>query len=119
MKVIVAGSRGIQLYQTVADAVADALDCVGFVITEVVSGTALGVDRLGERWAIEHGIPIKRFPANWDRYGKSAGYLRNEQMAQYAEGLIAVWDGCSRGTVHMINLAKKQGLAVYIHDTSS
>jgi hypothetical protein len=115
MKVIVAGSRGIQLYQTVADA----MDCAGFVITEVVSGTARGVDRLGERWAIENDVPIKRFPANWDRYGRSAGYLRNEQMAQYADGLIAVWDGHSRGTIHMINLARKQRLAVYVHDTSS
>lgn len=111
MKVIIAGSRQIIDYQIVVDALINA----NFVVTQVVSGTARGVDKLGEQWAIKNNIPIKRFPANWDRYGKSAGYIRNEQMAEYAEGLVAIWNGYSKGTGHMIDLARKHKLVVYIH----
>jgi len=111
MKVIIAGSSQIDDYQIVVDA----LNAANIVVTEVVSGMAIGVDKLGEKWAVEHGIPIKQFPADWGRYGKSAGYVRNEQMADYAEGLVAIWDGCSRGTAHMIRTAKKRGLVVHVH----
>ncbi len=83
-------------------------------ITEVVSGTARGADLAGETWAIMDDVPIKRFPADWDTYGKRAGYLRNEQMAEYADALVAVWDGVSRGTNHMIEAAKVAGLKVSI-----
>jgi hypothetical protein len=81
---------------------------------EVVSGTARGADKLGERWAERSHVKIKRFPADWDRYGKRAGYLRNEKMAKYADTLLAAWDGESKGTGHMINLAKDNGLGVLI-----
>ena len=111
MKVIIAGSRGITDYNTVLNAI----DKSGFMITEVVSGTAKGVDQLGERWARENRIQIKRFPAQWDRYGKSAGYRRNEEMAHYADALIAIWDGQSRGTSHMIDFARSQGLKVFVY----
>jgi glycerophosphoryl diester phosphodiesterase len=57
------------------------------------------------------------FPAEWDKYGKSAGYRRNEQMAQYAEVLVAFWDYNSPGTRHMINLAKQYNLEVHVIDT--
>lgn len=110
MKTIIAGSRTIEDYNTVLDAVKQS----GFTITEVVSGTARGVDRLGERYGREQGIPIKRFPADWDTYGKRAGYLRNETMVRFADALIAIWDGISKGTSHTINLAKEKGLKVYI-----
>lgn len=112
MKVIIAGSRQINDYQVVVDALSNA----DIVITQVVSGTARGIDKLGEKWAIENGIPIKQFPPDWSKYGRSAGYLRNEQMAEYADALIAVWDERSRGTGHMINLAKKHGLAVHVYN---
>lgn len=88
-------------------------------ITEVVSGCAIGVDRLGESWAEYCNVPVKLFPAQWrDRdgvYDNSAGYKRNVEMAQYADALIAIWDGKSRGTKHMIDIATKRGLRVYIH----
>jgi hypothetical protein len=71
---------------------------------EVVSGCARGADQLGERWADERGYPVKRFPADWHKHGKRAGYLRNEEMAGYATHLVAFWDGRSRGTKHMIDL---------------
>lgn len=86
----------------------------------IVSGTARGADRLGEQYAKIAHYNITRFPAAWDTYGKSAGYRRNAEMAKFAsEGenigvLIAFWNGKSRGTKHMIDLAKKYGLKVYV-----
>jgi hypothetical protein len=100
MRVIVAGSRTIDDYQIVAEAIEQS----GLDITEVVSGKSpRGVDRLGERWTRANGKRVKRFPAQWDRLGKRAGFVRNSQMADYAEALIAIWDGQSRGTKHMID----------------
>lgn len=81
---------------------------------EIVSGTARGADRLGERYASERGYTIKRYPANWDRDGNAAGFIRNRQMAEYADGLVAFWDGQSRGTKHMISLAREKNLDVRI-----
>jgi hypothetical protein len=85
---------------------------------EIVSGTAKGADLLGEHFANGHSITIKRFPADWETHGKSAGYLRNEKIAMYAKEdngtLISFWDGVSSGTKHMIDLAQKHGLRVYV-----
>ena len=58
--------------------------------------------------------PIKRFPADWENLGRGAGYVRNVQMAFYADALIAFWDGESRGTKHMIDIAKEKGLMVRV-----
>ena len=98
MRVIIAGSRTIEDYDLVKKAIKDS----GFDITEVVSGGAIGVDCLGEWWAEENDIPVKEFTAYWHIQGKPAGILRNQQMALYANALIAVWDGKSKGTKHMI-----------------
>jgi hypothetical protein len=84
------------------------------IFDEVVSGTARGIDSLGEEWAMSFGIPIKKFPADWNKHGKSAGFKRNEEMAKYADCLIAFWDGGSRGTKHMIDLALKHGLKLFV-----
>jgi len=81
---------------------------------EVVSGGARGADTLGERWARERGTALKLFPAQWDTLGKSAGYRRNEEMAQYATHLVAFWDRKSRGTAHMIGIARRNGLRVVV-----
>lgn len=112
MKVIIAGSRSIGLLECVAEAAPKS----GFEITEVVSGTAPGVDRLGEWWAASKKIPVKRFPADWGRHGKSAGAIRNGQMAEYADALIAVWDGVSPGTTNMIEQMRRVGKPVYVHE---
>ena len=80
----------------------------------VVCGLARGADKLGERWAKEFQHDIEYYPADWDKHGKSAGYKRNEQMALNADALVAFWDGTSKGTKHMIGLAKKHKLAVRI-----
>jgi hypothetical protein len=74
---------------------------------EIVSGAANGADKLGERFAEEFGCHIKRFPAEWDKYGRSAGYRRNADMAKYGNCCVCFWDGQSKGTKHMIDLAKK------------
>jgi len=85
---------------------------------EVVSGCASGADSLGVKYAILHGYDIARFPADWDRFGKSAGYKRNIQMGEYADALIAFWDGESKGTKHMIDIMTelKKDVRVYIYN---
>jgi hypothetical protein len=111
MKTIIAGSRTCNSIQQINEAVSKA----SWIPTTVISGTARGADQLGEQWAREHKIPIIKFPANWDRDGKAAGYKRNEVMANNAEALIAIWDKTSKGTEHMINIAKRKGLKILIH----
>lgn len=95
--------------------VADAIKASGFPITEVVSGGAPGVDSLAETWAAQNGIPVKQFPADWNRYGRKAGPIRNTEMAGYAEALIAVWDGRSKGTRNIIQLVRRRGLKVFVY----
>lgn len=113
MKTIIAGSRRVS--GSAISHVYDAVKLSGFCITEVVSGTAHGIDRAGEAWSRLVEVPLTQFPANWDKFGKSAGYIRNKQMAEYADALIAVWDGVSKGTHHMIKSAEENGLQIYIH----
>jgi hypothetical protein len=110
MRTIIAGSRGVTDQSIVDKAIADS----GFTITAVISGTARGVDRMGEDWARRHRIPIERYPAQWDIDGRSAGYKRNELMGFMADALIAIWDSESRGTKHMINIAQRKGLKIYV-----
>lgn len=112
-KTIIAGSRGIEDPVVVASAVW----LSGFEIAEVVSGGCRGVDRMGEQFAEAAGVPVKRFPADWEAHGKAAGPLRNQEMADYADALIAIWDGESRGTKDMIDRATKSGLAIFVYRT--
>jgi hypothetical protein len=83
-------------------------------IDEIVSGTASGPDTNAIFLARERNIPVKKFPADWNIYGKRAGPLRNEAMAKYADGLLALWDGKSRGTQHMIDTMRKMGKPVQV-----
>lgn len=110
MRTIIAGSRdGVTMLD-----IEEAVQHCGWAPSVVISGTARGADRLGELWAGRHQIPVERFPADWDRYKKAAGYRRNEQMADHAEALIAIWNGQSPGTKHMIDIARRKGLRVYV-----
>lgn len=114
MKTIIAGSRHIIDYGELVTAIIAS----GFDITEVVCGCAKGADELGLIWGTNNDVPVKRIEPEWDKYGRSAGPKRNVRMAKYAanEGaLIALWDGESRGTAHMIKVAKMHGLKVYVH----
>lgn len=114
MKLIIAGSREFDDYDLLRDVIIRTYPDPYLVIEEIVSGTARGADKLGERFASQFGIRLKQFPANWERWGKSAGYIRNADMAVYANALLAFWDGESKGTRHMIDTAIKKELTVNI-----
>lgn len=81
---------------------------------EVVCGGARGADSLGKKFSTTRGHGLKMFPADWDKHGKAAGMIRNIEMAEYSDALIAFWDGQSRGTKHMIKTAKAMGLDVRV-----
>lgn len=110
MRTIIAGSRTIT-DQKVVDS---ACDNCGWRINTVVCGKARGVDTLGESYALRNGIPVTYYPAEWDRYGKSAGYKRNAQMAENAEALILIWDGKSKGSAMMLQIAERKGLRTHV-----
>lgn len=112
MKVIIAGSRHMPLesYHLVGKAVAAS----GFKITEVVCGMARGADSLGWKWAIEFSIPVKKFPAQWDKYGRGAGPIRNKQMADYADALIVFIYNNSRGSANMLKQMRDAGKPCFV-----
>ena len=117
--IIIAGSRDFTNYEIVKKSLKN------FLVSKqtsdkptIICGMARGADMLGYRLAKEHNLPLKEFPADWS-IGKMAGYIRNEQMAKYAAEsgngvLLAFWDGVSKGTCHMIDLAKKHNLEVHV-----
>ncbi len=111
MRTIIAGSSNFNFY----DDLLRALYCIGWKPTVVLSGGARGVNRLGERWARENNISLEVYPADWDRYGKRAGYIRNSEMIDKAEALLALWDWESLGTKHIIDLATKKSLVMYVY----
>lgn len=115
MKIIIAGSRDFSNYELLRDRLNYLLKNASDEdeIT-IISGGARGADQLGERYAKEKGYKIIRKPANWDKYGKSAGYKRNEEMAKIADVCVCFWDGESRGTKHMIDLSKKYKLKLNV-----
>ena len=122
-RVIIAGSRDMADYEAARKAIGEALGEIGGgAPVRVVSGHCRGADILGERYAREHGLELAVFPAEWNIYGRRAGFLRNTQMADFAseegsEGaLIAFWDGQSRGTKMMIGIAEKKGLSIHVFD---
>ncbi len=111
MKVIIAGSRTINDERILWEAIKEA----PFNITEIVCGMAKGVDMLGHIYGYCNDLDVSEFPANWDQHGKSAGYKRNVQMGEYADALIAIWDGQSKGTKHMIDIMTKLNKPVSIY----
>lgn len=116
-KVIIAGTRTFDVYSLLCSFCDKCLSRKGQTHDIViVSGTARGADRLGERYAYDRGYGIKRFPADWRNNGKAAGIIRNTDMANYADALIAFWDGQSKGTLNMIETAKRKGLSVRIYN---
>ena len=116
IKVIIAGTRDFDNYELLKQKMDKILAARVRNNEEIiiVSGTARGADKLGERYARERGYAIKRFPANWDKNGKRAGYIRNEEMAKYADACVCFWDEASKGTKHMIDLATRYKLALRI-----
>ncbi len=110
LKIIVAGSREFNNYPLLKQKLDFYCQRYSPHQIEIVSGAARGADRLGEKYAQDSSLSLKKFPANWDKHGKSAGYRRNQEMAQYANAAVVFWDGKSKGSQHMINLAKEQEL---------
>lgn len=103
IKLVIAGCRNFHDYGVVRSAI----DHLDWSIAEIVSGSATGVDTLGERYAKEKNLKLTKFKAQWDRYGLRAGPIRNVQMAQYADNLIAFWDGVTPGTKNMIAVMRR------------
>lgn len=128
MKVIIAGTEEITDFEELKYAIADS----GFEIHEVVCGLCKGPDLMGKAWAEKRGIHVEEFPADWNDidapgavvkknsrgnyYNAKAGFDRNQKMAEYADALIALWDGESPGTRDMINRARREGLEVHVHE---
>lgn len=126
VKIIIAGSREFDNYDFLKSNMDVLFSCFGIdknAPIKIICGMCRGADTLGERFAKENNYAIKYFPADWDKYGKAAGVIRNEEMAKYAAEyedededmgiLVAIWDGKSRGTKNMIENAEKYGLAQY------
>lgn len=128
MKLIIAGPRDYTNYNTLLTA----LKNFNYPITEIISGGATGVDLLGERYARENNIPLRIFPAKWDDlkakgaiikrnkvgrlYNVNAGFARNEEMAAYADALLAIKVGYTPGTADMISRAEKHNLLLCVYE---
>jgi hypothetical protein len=105
MKLAVVGSRGFNDYDLLKSKLNDIH--LRKPITCIVSGGAKGADSLGEKWANENNIETLIFIPEWDKYGKRAGFLRNEDIIKNSDAVVAIWDEVSKGTQHSISLAKK------------
>lgn len=112
LKIIIAGSRNFDnealLFQKCGSIISKNS------VTEIISGNSKGADQLGEKFANLNCISVTKFIPNWQLYGKGAGEKRNIEMAKYANGLIAFWDGKSKGTKNMIEIAKKHNLRLWV-----
>ncbi len=109
MRTIIAGSRSITNY----DLVENYIETAPWRPAVVISGDAAGVDTLAARWAEAKGIKVEHYPAEWDRYGRRAGFIRNSRMADVAEALLLIWDGKSPGSAMMKKIAAAKGLAIH------
>ena len=125
LRVIIAGSRDFNDFPKLMNSSIEILTGISKKRDDldrirIISGTARGADKLGEQYAKIAGYELSKFPADWDGLGKRAGYVRNAEMAKFAVEddsygvLIAFWDGQSRGTKHMIDLAKRYGLEIHV-----
>lgn len=110
MRVGVIGSRGFNDYELLSKV----MDEMSDEITLIVSGGAKGADSLGEKWAHENEIEVLIFYPNWDKYGKRAGFIRNEYIVKNSDLVIGFWDGQSKGTKSSFDLCKKHGIPFQI-----
>lgn len=114
MKVAIVGSRGFNDYQLLKSFIEETCSQNNIQIDLIVSGGARGADALGEQFAREKQIETKIFPAEWDKYGKSAGFRRNVTIIENCDVCFAFWDGQSHGTKHDIDLCEKMQKPCYI-----
>lgn len=113
MRIAIIGSRGFNDYDKLEKTLNEYLDKEDKV-SMIVSGGARGADSLGERWAKENGIETLIFLPDWNKHGKSAGYIRNKDIIENSDLVIAFWDGVSKGTKHSIDIARSSGKEVII-----
>lgn len=113
MKVIIAGGRDFNNYSVLHKIVSKIINVKEDTI---ISGGARGADSVGADWATDHYVSLEVYPANWERYGKSAGYIRNAEMGEYADTLIAFWDGKSKGTLNMIKTMQLNKKPYIVYD---
>ena len=117
-KVIVAGGRDFDNYEFLKEKLDETFESLGDMDAhpiEILSGMADGADTLGIKYAKEHKLTMVLYPANWDKYPRMGGILRNMNMLVTATHLVAFWDGKSHGTQHMIEIAKEKGIPVWIY----
>tara|TARA_B110000238_G_C16137951_1_gene444740 strand:+ start:2497 stop:2853 length:357 start_codon:yes stop_codon:yes gene_type:complete len=114
IKVIIAGGRDFNDAKLLERSFLDNFNKYRNHEVQIVSGTAKGADAMGEALAAMYNLDVVKFPALWHVYGRSAGYKRNVQMAENATHLLAFWDGKSKGTEHMINIANRMELKVRV-----
>ena len=110
MRIAIIGSRNFDNYKLVIET----LKPYKSKISLIVSGAAKGADSLGEKWAIDNKIQTLIFPADWEKHGKRAGFIRNEDIIKNCDGVIAFWNGISKGTAHSLSLAEKYNKPVKI-----
>lgn len=122
LRIIIAGGRDFDDWNLLKNVINNYLKVTNpsYKAPVIISGCAKGADKLGEHFAEYFDFDLKRFPANWEKYGKSAGMIRNTEMAKYAMAdeshgvLFAFWNGRSKGTKHMIDIADRFGLEVHV-----
>ena len=117
-RVIIAGTRTFDDYDLLCRSMDYYLQNIQEPI-QILCGLAKGADQLGLKYAQEHGYEVQGFPADWKKYGKAAGPIRNLQMVQNADALVAFWDGKSVGTKHIIRLANERQLNIRVKRYSS
>lgn len=117
MNIVIAGGRDFTDYSYLLDSILTYLNS-NYVLdpsdVTVITGGAKGADACGERFAADCMTYLKKFPAEWDKYGKSAGYRLNVEMADNADLVIVFWDGKSRGSKHMIDIAESKSVPVKV-----
>lgn len=109
-KIAIVGSRNFDNYEFFKDFINEYLDENPDVAVHFVSGGAVGTDSMAEKYAQEERIPIQIFYPDWETYGRRAGRIRNQDIVDSADELIAFWDGISPGTKTSIAFAKKKGI---------
>lgn len=114
MRVAIVGSRNIE-YDTIKER-AYALLCrhIPANATEIVSGGAVGIDTLAEIYAKQNGLPMKIFKPDYARYGKRAPLMRNDEIVDYAQYVLAIWDGSSHGTAYTVATCIQKGVPVKV-----
>ena len=110
MKVAVIGSRNININNI--------CEYLPNNITEIVSGGAKGVDTLAKEFAIKNNIKITEFLPEYNKFGRAAPLKRNDQIIEYADEVVAIWNGKSKGTEYVIKKCKKlsKSCKIYIVD---